>query len=110
MSGVPVIAVGDTHYRAKGFTLDPDTWEAYFELLGKALEDPAKVRPTRLQVEQAWNYAYRFFFEYPHPFPWHVVHFWKDEAIWPLKRVLSKEGQEAFGKTFRYLVGEPVEW
>jgi len=110
MSGVPVIVVGNTHYRTKGFTLDPDTWEAYFDLLKKALANPIEVRPTRQQVEQAWNYAYRFFFEYPHPFPWHVVHFWKDEAIWPLKRVLSQEGQEVFGNTFRYLVGEPVEW
>lgn len=110
MSGVPVIAVGNTHYRAKGFTLDPATWEAYFEILGKAIAHPQQCRPTRQQVEQAWNYAYRFFFEYPHPFPWHVVHFWKDEAIWPLKRVLSQEGQDTFGKTFQYLVGEPVNW
>lgn len=110
MSGVPVIVVGNTHYRGKGFTLDPDSWEAYFELLGKALAAPSAFRPTRQQVEQVWNYAYRFFFEYPHPFPWHVVHFWKDEALWPLKRVFSQEGQEIFGKTFRYLVGEPIEW
>ena len=33
MSGVPVIVVGNTHYRDKGFTLDPTSWEAYFELL-----------------------------------------------------------------------------
>jgi hypothetical protein len=110
MSGIPVIAVGNTHYRSKGFTLDPDTWEAYFELLRTALENPAKFRPSKQQVELAWNYAFRFFFEYPHAFPWHLVHFWKDEALWPLKRVLSLEGQEIFEQTFRYLVGEPVQW
>ncbi len=110
MSGIPVIAVGNTHYRAKGFTLDPDTWEAYFEVLRNALENPAQFRPSKQQVELAWHYAFRFFFEYPHTFPWHVVHFWKDEALWPLKRVLSQEGQEFFGQTFRYLVGEPVQW
>jgi hypothetical protein len=110
MSGVPVIAVGNTHYRSKGFTLDPATWEAYFEILGKAIANPVLYRPTRQQVDLAWNYAYRFFFEYPHPFPWHVVHFWKDEATWSLGRVLSQEGQAAFGKTLRYLVGESVEW
>jgi hypothetical protein len=110
MSGVPVIAVGNTHYRSKGFTLDPASWDAYFDTLGKAITDPAPYRPTRQQVELAWNYAYRFFFEYPHPFPWHVVHFWKDESIWSLERVLSPEGQAMFGKTFQYLAGEPVEW
>jgi hypothetical protein len=110
MSGIPVIVVGNTHYRAKGFTLDPDAWETYFELLNQALENPAKFRPSKQQVELAWTYAYRFFFEYPHAFPWHVVHFWKDEARWPLKQVLSPEGMEKFGKTFQYLTGEPVRW
>ena len=30
MSGVPVIVVGNTHYRDKGFTLDPTSWEGIF--------------------------------------------------------------------------------
>ena len=29
---------------------------------------------------------------------------------WPLEKVLGPEGQDTFGDTFRYLVGEPVEW
>ena len=110
LSGVPVIAIGNTHYRNRGFTLDPDTWENYFELLSKVLLSPAKYRPTQEQVSQAWNYAYRFFFEYPHPFPWHIVHAKQDLKEWSVSRVLSAEGQSTFGSTFRYLVGEPLEW
>ena len=110
MSGVPVIAVGNTHYRGKGFTLDANTWEAFFETLQQVLNDTTAYRLKLETVERAWNYAYRFFFEYPHPFPWHILHFWDDLKEWPLARVLSAEGQEAFGKTFRYLVGEPVQW
>ena len=110
MSGVPVLAVGRTHYRGKGFTLDPDTWEGYFSILDRALADLEGYRLSQQQVEQAWNYAYRFFFEYPHPFPWHVVHLWKDVREWPLKRVLSEEGQECYGNTFRYLSGEEIQW
>lgn len=110
MSGVPVIAVGRTHYRTKGFTLDVDTWKAYFELLSKVVRSPAEYRPAPEQVELAWTYAYRFFFEYPHPFPWHLLHIWKDLEAWPVARVLGAEGQEQFGKTFRYLAGEPVTW
>jgi len=71
---------------------------------------PADYRLTRQQVELAWNYAYRFFFEYPFPFPWHLLHVDEDVANWPLKRVLSEEGQDKFAKTFRYLAGEPVVW
>ena len=38
-----------------------------------ALEEPAQLRPTRQQVDCAWNYAYRFFFDYPLHFPWHLL-------------------------------------
>jgi hypothetical protein len=110
MGGTPVIAVGNTHYRAKGFTLDPDTWEAYFSILEQVLAAPGEYRLTRAQVEQAWRYAYRFFFEFPLPFPWHVVRFWEDVQTWPLDRLLSAEGEALFGQTFRYLAGEPVKW
>lgn len=110
MNGVPVIAVGNTHYRGKGFTLDADSWEAYFSTLERVLASPAEYRLTRAQVERAWSYAYRFFFEYPLPFPWHVVRFWEDVQTWPLERLLSKEGEALFGQTFRYLAGEAVRW
>jgi hypothetical protein len=110
MSGIPVIAAGNTHYRGKGFTLDPETWQDYFELLSRVLSDAEKYRPSHHQVEQAWNYAYRFFFEYPHPFPWHLLQMWRDVAAWPLERIFSEEGQSQYGKTFHYLLGEPIEW
>ena len=110
MSGLPVIVVGRTHYREKGFTFDPDSWDSYFEVLSQALNDPDRYRLTESQVACAWAYAYRFFFEYPHPFPWHLVHQWDDVKEWPIERVLSEEGQSVFGSTFRYLAGEPVDW
>ncbi len=108
MSGVPVIVVGNTHYRDKGFTLDPASWDNYFAMLSDSLSSHTSARLTQVQVQQAWNYAYRFFFEYPQPFPWHLVHFWKDLEEWPVSRVLSEEGQTAFRKTFDYLAGEPI--
>jgi hypothetical protein len=110
MSGVPVIVVGNTHYRSKGFTMDPQSWEAYFEMLNDMLAAPGLYRLSQAQVEQAWNYAYRFFFEYPHPFPWHLVHFWKDLETWPFSRLLSDEGISNYQQTFNYLVGEPIRW
>jgi hypothetical protein len=90
--------------------LDVDSWEGYFGTLTRVLESPTQYTPSRDQVESAWTYAYRFFFEYPQPFPWHVQHFWEDEARWPLDAVLSEEGLNRFGDTFRYLVGDPIEW
>jgi len=110
MIGLPVIVTGATHYRGKGFTIDADSWDSYFEILNKVLDSPDDFRPSRQQVESAWTYAYRFFFEYPQPFPWHVQHFWEDERKWPLAKVLTGDGMEEFGDTFRYLVGEPIKW
>ena len=110
MSGVPVIVVGSTHYRNKGFTFDPDTWEAYFELLSNILSNTGKFRLNQHQVEQAWNYAYRFFFEYPQPFPWHLLHFWKDLESLPLSNLLDGQDLAGYRQTFNYLAGEPMRW
>jgi len=110
MRGVPVIAAGRTHYRDRGFVMAPTSWAGYFGMLDEVLRDPAAHRLTPQQIELAWNYGYRFFFEFPFDFPWRLMHFWKDMQEWPLKRVLSDEGQAAFGKTFRHLAGERITW
>ncbi len=110
MIGLPVIVTGRTHYRGKGFTIEPNSWDEYFETLESVIADPQKYAPSRENVESAWTYAYRFFFEYPQPYPWHVQHFWDDEAKWSIEKVMSKEGLQKFGKTFGYLAGEGMAW
>ncbi|NMC78224.1 MAG: hypothetical protein GYA59_02580, partial [Chloroflexi bacterium] len=110
MGGLPVIVTGQTHYRGRGFTHDPDSWVTYFKMMGQILENPANFRLRSEQVERAWRYAYRFFFDFPRPFPWHLVRVWEDYKLRPLDKVLSPEGLERYGDTFRYLVGEPLDW
>ncbi len=110
MNGRPVIACGNTHYRKRGFTIDPDTWEEYFAALESVLADLPAHRLTEEQTAKAWNYGYRFFFEYPRPFPWRLMNFWDDLAVWPLERVLGAEGMTQFGDTFNMLAGEPFTW
>jgi Capsule polysaccharide biosynthesis protein len=110
MNDRPVISCGQTHYRKRGFTLDPNSWDEYFSTLKKVLSDLPAHRLNEAQVEAAWNYAYRFFFEYPRPFPWRLMNFWDDLAVWPLAKVLGAEGQAEFGETFKFLVGEPFTW
>jgi len=110
MSGVPVIVAGQTHYRAKGFTIDPSTWQEYEASLAQVLADPGAFRPAQAQVEQAWNYAYRFFFEYPAPFPWHLLHFWNEMESWSIEKTLSPAGQAVYGQSFAYLLGQPRSW
>ncbi len=108
MNGIPVIACGETHYARRGFTLDPRNWDEYYGMLDDSIKEPKRL--TQEQVDTAWEYAYRFFFEYPLPFPWRLMHFWKDMELWPLGRVLSEEGQAAYKQTFDYLAGEPIIW
>jgi hypothetical protein len=110
MNGIPVIACGETHYRKRGFTFDPVDWAGYLGTLDALLTNLPIPQLTNSQIETAWEYAYRFFFEYPIPFPWRLMHFWKDLEIWPLGRVLSAEGRAEFGKAFDYLAGETIEW
>jgi hypothetical protein len=110
LQGIPVIAAGETHYRKAGFCMAPDTWQEYLEMLQTSLADLSARRLTAAQVELAWNYAYRFFFEFPQPFPWRLLQFWHDYEIWPLKRLLDGEGQKVFGKTINHLAGEALDW
>jgi hypothetical protein len=110
MNGIPVISCGNTHYRGRGFTLDPNSWEEYFSTLENVLSDLPAHRLTEAQIAKAWNYAYRFFFEYPRPFPWRLMNFWDDLEVWPVEKVLGDEGMAQFGDTFKFLVGEPFTW
>jgi hypothetical protein len=110
MTGVPVIVGGQTHYRSKGFTHDPCNWVEQELMISQALNDPSAARLSREQVESAWNYAYRFFFDYPTPFPWHLLGFWDELETWPVGRALSEEGLEQFGNTFRWLAGDPRQF
>jgi hypothetical protein len=110
MRGVPVIVAGVTHYRGKGFTLDPDSWDSYYEAIERVLQSPSEQRLSKQQLKDVWQYAYHFFFEFTLPFPWHLLYFWDDVAEWPLDRVLSEQGQALFGDTFHYLVGEKLDW
>ncbi|MCL4531110.1 MAG: hypothetical protein M1282_17095 [Chloroflexi bacterium] len=110
MNGRPVILCGQTHYRGRGFTMDPHSWDDYFAALENVLSDLPAHRLNDEQIAKAWNYAYRYFFEYPRPFPWRLMNFWDDLAVWPLEKALGPEGQTAFGDTYKFLVGEPFTW
>ncbi len=110
MRCIPVIVSGNTHYRGRGFTFDPASWEDYYTMLDRILRNMSAHRLSAEQVETAWNYAYPFFFEFPLDFPWRLMHFWKDIDVWPLGRVLSDEGRQRFGHAFGCLAGESLSW
>ncbi len=110
MLGVPSVVVGKTHYRGKGFTHDPESWEAYFALLDRALTAPDSLLLSEEQIEQAWHYAHNFFFEYPRPFPWHLRHLDQDVDHWKPEDALSDPDLLGFRDTFNLLAGEPPAW
>ena len=108
--GIPVIPGGKTHYRGRGFTIDVDTWEEYYAALDHVLPDLPAHRLTPKQVELAWNYAYRFFLEFPRPYPWHLYSMKEDVDRHSMKDILSEEGLRSYKKTFDQLAGEPINW
>ena len=110
MSGVPVIVAGETHYRGRGFTMDPDSWVSYYKMIGNILDNPESAVLSETQVKLAWQYAYSFFFEYARPFPWHLVKMWDDYEKRPMSYVLSEQGQAEFARTFDYMIGKPLDW
>ncbi|MHC1740419.1 MAG: hypothetical protein AB9897_04840 [Anaerolineaceae bacterium] len=109
LKGIPVIVAGNTHYRGRGFTYDPDSWVEYFKLLANVLAEPKSHRLPKEKIEMAWKYAYHFFFTFPRPFPWHIK-VWQDFDSHSMKQVFSAEGRKKYADTFRQLVGEPIDW
>ena len=103
-------SVGRAHYRKKGFTLDADTWDEYLSILDTALADLPGYRLTTEQIEQAWNYAYCFFAEYPRPFPWHLEKIMPDLEQRPISYVLGPEGSATYAATFQEMAGKPITW
>ncbi|MEA4811376.1 MAG: hypothetical protein VB108_02250 [Anaerolineaceae bacterium] len=110
MAGLPVLVAGRTHYAQKGFTYDPVDWLAYQNMLDKILSKPKEARLSPKQTEQAWLYAYLFFFEFSLPFPWHLLWLAEDFKARPLRLVLNPQGQARYTQTFQYLTGEALDW
>ena len=109
LKGIPVVVAGQTHYRGRGFTYDPDSWVDYFKMLGRILEDPHRYRLDKEKIDFAWRYAYHFFFTFPLPFPWHV-RFWSDYDNHHMAQVMSPTNRKRFESSFRYLSGEHLDW
>jgi hypothetical protein len=102
--------VGDTHYRGKGFTLDPDSWVRYYKTLKAVIEDPSAFRLTDKQIEDAWAYAYRFFFDFPQPFPWHLVNPWENFEKNDIESIFNSRDWPQYERVLHYLAGEPMSW
>jgi len=110
MTGIPVIVSGRTHYRNRGFTQDPNSWVEYYKILGKMLYSPAEFRLTPELVDTAWQYAYRFFFDFARPYPWHLVRVWDDYKLRPFNQVFNQRGKAEYQETFNFLLGRPIDW
>ncbi len=107
MDGLPVVVAGKVHYRGRGFTHDPRSWDEYFALLQQMVADPRPLRPSPEQVALARRYAYHFFFTYPRPYPWHILFFQEDLDRWPLGKALDHPG---FTETLENFAGTPLDW
>jgi len=55
MRGIPVVVAGETHYRDRGFTYDPNSWEEYINILNTLLGDLENARLSQDQIELAWR-------------------------------------------------------
>ena len=110
MFGLPAVVVGKTHYRNRGFTHDPESWEQYFNLLDQAQADLKIVEISHEQVNLAWQYAYYFFFEYPRPFPWHLRNLDEDIRNIRLDDLLADPLMGGFRSTFDLLRGKELPW
>jgi hypothetical protein len=103
MRGLPVVMPIQAHYSRKGFTIDAFTAGEYFAAIDKSLADPQHFRLSQEMIDTAWCYFDCYHNSWPKPFPWMTLSLARDLREWPLRRVLSPAGLEAFGESFTAL-------
>ncbi len=69
MNGIPVISCGETHYRGRGFTIDPNSWDEYFSALEKVLSDLPAHRLTGRADCQSLELCLSFLLRIPASLP-----------------------------------------
>jgi len=62
--GVPVLVAADTHYRGRGFTIDPNTTESYWAEADRLIKDPPSREERDRIRELARRYAVLLFFRF----------------------------------------------
>ena len=109
LQGVPVVVTGRAYYRGKGFTLDPTSWEEYWDLLHSLLSQPQQFIPTPEQREMAWRFAYAFFYRFPRPYPWNLLVL-SQLLQQPERQPVQVLQNFLYRSTWEQLVGEPLPW
>ncbi len=97
LEGKPVVVVGGTHYRGKGFTIDPLDRSEYFAAVSDQLGD----RRTAVDRDLALKYFYLMMFEYQQEVPTWLVEppRWRDLA----RSIWAPEGSNALPRIAREL-------
>ena len=110
MRGIPTVCgISNQHYNNKGFTIDPDSPDEYFDEIERLLTNIKDSRLSDRQIELAWCYADIFFNRWTKSFPWHAETLRRDMKTWPLSRMLSEEGAAKYGNVIGALLGEQCD-
>ncbi len=68
LEGIPCVCVSKTHYRSKGFTVDPESKEDYFAII----KDGVKCFDRKQTKVISKRYAYVLFLQYQIPLPFYL--------------------------------------
>lgn len=107
MMGIQSVTPARPLYGGYGFTREASSSDAYFGMIRDAFEDPDATALTREEIDLAWVFADLYMTQTPKSFPWSYQQFWPSILEdWPMVRVLSAEGEAAFGRVFAVFAGE----
>ncbi len=109
LKGIPVVVAGKTHYRDRGFTDDPNSWVEYFKLLEPCLRNPSSSGKTKRKLTWHGNMLITS----------SILSRCLSRGISSYGRIMrtirshrysARKARRKYGNSFRYLVGEPLDW
>ncbi len=107
MLGIQSVTPARPHFGGYGFTREATSLDAYFGMIQDAFQYPDATALAQNEIDLAWVFADLYITQVPKPFPWSYQEFWPSILEkWPMSRVLSAEGEAAFGKVLAVFAGE----
>jgi hypothetical protein len=108
MEGLTVVTAGKVHYAGRGFTVDANSREEYYEELERLTAREVTTRDPRV-AELAMCYFDIYMNQIFRPMPWRWTHLDEDLRRFPISHLASSRCEVEYARVYDYVLGLRAE-